>query len=237
MRGCFFSPLGDPWMLFFNFCTRLRFTSDLIWKKCFSTKSLKPSRATPPTGLSEGVPLPGLNTPTDCRKDFLAPGAQPLRSRISDSEGPQNFLEWPSLGKDWAGRPGQAQWSVTAIEAPLHPHLCFLGFPGGSDGKESAFSTGESPLGWEDPLEKWMATHSSVLAWRIPWTKEPGGLQPMGSQRVRQNWVAEQHRILWLRWAERSQTQKFNWVIHPNQISGTSLDLKTALLDKVGLTT
>ena len=39
-------------------------------------------------------------------------------------------------------------------------------------------------LGQEDPLEKGMATHSSILAWRIPWTDEPGGLQSMGSQRV-----------------------------------------------------
>ena len=38
-------------------------------------------------------------------------------------------------------------------------------------------------LGWEDPLEKEMATHSSILAWRIPWTEEPGGLQSMGLQR------------------------------------------------------
>ena len=38
-------------------------------------------------------------------------------------------------------------------------------------------------LGWEDPLKKEMATHSSILAWRIPWTKEPDGLQSMGSQR------------------------------------------------------
>ena len=37
-------------------------------------------------------------------------------------------------------------------------------------------------LGWEDPLEKGKATHSSTLAWRIPWTEEPGGLQSMGSQ-------------------------------------------------------
>ena len=37
-------------------------------------------------------------------------------------------------------------------------------------------------LGWEDPLEEEMATHSSILAWRIPWTEEPGGLQSMGSQ-------------------------------------------------------
>ena len=40
-------------------------------------------------------------------------------------------------------------------------------------------------LGWEDPLEKEMATHSSILAWRIPWTEQPGGLQSKGSQRVR----------------------------------------------------
>jgi len=40
-------------------------------------------------------------------------------------------------------------------------------------------------LGWEDTLEKGMATHSSILAWRTPWTEEPGGLQSMGSQRVR----------------------------------------------------
>ena len=39
-------------------------------------------------------------------------------------------------------------------------------------------------LGWEDPLEKEMATHSSIPAWKILWTEEPGGLQPMGSQRV-----------------------------------------------------
>ena len=40
-------------------------------------------------------------------------------------------------------------------------------------------------LGCEDPLEEGMATHSSILTWRIPWTEEPGGLQSMGSQRVR----------------------------------------------------
>ena len=39
-------------------------------------------------------------------------------------------------------------------------------------------------LSWEDPLEKGMATHSSIPAWKIPWTEEPGGLQSMGSQRI-----------------------------------------------------
>ena len=43
-------------------------------------------------------------------------------------------------------------------------------------------------LGWEDPLEKDMETHSSLLAWTIPWTEEPGRLQPIGSHRVRHDW-------------------------------------------------
>ena len=47
-------------------------------------------------------------------------------------------------------------------------------------------------LGQEDPLEKGMATHSSILAWEIPRTEEPGGLQSMRSQRVRHNWATKQ---------------------------------------------
>ena len=60
------------------------------------------------------------------------------------------------------------------------------GFPGGSNGKESAFSAGNAGLipELEDPLETGMATHASILAWRIPWTEAPGGLQSMGSQSV-----------------------------------------------------
>ena len=48
-------------------------------------------------------------------------------------------------------------------------------------------------LGGEDPLEKEMATHSSILAWRIPWTEEPGRLQSMGLQRVEHDWVTNTH--------------------------------------------
>ena len=51
-----------------------------------------------------------------------------------------------------------------------------------------------SSLGQEDPLEKWTATHSSILAWRIPWTEEPGGLPFMGLQRVSHNWTTNTHR-------------------------------------------
>ena len=56
----------------------------------------------------------------------------------------------------------------------------FLGFPGGSDGKASACNTGDPS---SIPGKKEIATHFRILAWRIPWTEEPGGLQSMGSQR------------------------------------------------------
>ena len=62
-------------------------------------------------------------------------------------------------------------------------HSADEGFPGGSDSKESTCNqeTWVQSLGREDPLEKRQATHSSILAWKIPWTEEPGGLQSMGS--------------------------------------------------------
>ena len=68
-------------------------------------------------------------------------------------------------------------------------------FPSGSEGKESACNAGAwvQSLGWEDPLEKRMATHSSILAWRILRTQEPGGLQRMGWQSVGHNWVTNTH--------------------------------------------
>ena len=63
------------------------------------------------------------------------------------------------------------------------PKETISGFPGGSDSKESAVmqETWVQSLGWEDPLEKEMATHSCILAWRIARTEEPGGLQSTGS--------------------------------------------------------
>ena len=59
-----------------------------------------------------------------------------------------------------------------------------LGFPGGSVGKNLPANTGDmgSTLGWEDPLENEMATHSNILAWEIPCIEESGGLQSMGSR-------------------------------------------------------
>ena len=61
-----------------------------------------------------------------------------------------------------------------------------MGFLGGSVGKKSAYDVGDPGLipGWEVLLEKGMATHSSILDWRIPWTQEPGSLQSFGAQEL-----------------------------------------------------
>ena len=68
---------------------------------------------------------------------------------------------------------------------------------GGSDVKESACHAGDPvrSLGREDPLEKEMATHSSILAWRIPWKEEPGGLQSLRFRRVGHGWVNSRHTL------------------------------------------
>ena len=77
------------------------------------------------------------------------------------------------------------------ISCPYVFSLWSVGFPDGSDGKESAYNAGDpSLISWSGRfLWKGMATHSSTLAWRIPWTEESGGLQSMGSQKVRHDWV------------------------------------------------
>ena len=59
-----------------------------------------------------------------------------------------------------------------------------MGFPGGSVGEESADNAGDANSCEFDPLEEEMATHFSVLAWRIPWTEESGGLRSIVSERV-----------------------------------------------------
>ena len=68
---------------------------------------------------------------------------------------------------------GKIHWRRDRLPIPV-----FLGFPGGSTGEESACNAGDlgSIPGLEDPSEQGMATHSSILAWRIPWTEKPGGL-------------------------------------------------------------
>ena len=117
-------------------------------------------------------------------------------------------------------------WSVLKCSNPIFPHLYCWVCPMSSKNLLLYFSvvqftfvfliqvvlvvknlpamqeTWVRSLGWEDPLEKGMATHSSVLSWRISWTEEPGGLQSMESQRVRHNWVTNTFtfHLLFLHW-------------------------------------
>ena len=94
---------------------------------------------------------------------------------------------------------GEAWWATvlgvskswTRLSDVTSHLITFLqsGFPGGASGKESAcrckrYEMQVLSLGWENPLEEGMATHSNILAWRIPLTRESGGLRSIGSHRV-----------------------------------------------------
>ena len=123
------------------------------------------------------------------------------------------------------------------ISIPSDIQMTPGGFPGGSDGKESACSVGGlnsiPRSGRSDPLEKGMATHSSILAWRIPWTKEPGRLQSMRSQRGGHDWATSMHthvagskeelkKLLMMKVKEESEKAGLKLNIHPGWIHETS---------------
>ena len=85
-----------------------------------------------------------------------------------------------------------------------------LGFPGGSDGKEYSCNPGD--LGLIPRLG--MATYSNILAWRIPWTEEPGRLQSMEPQRIRPDWVTFTFKLSWdLLWIT-SIWHKWKWLLY-----------------------
>ena len=94
--------------------------------------------------------------------------------------------------------PNTLQWfPITfSIQPNVLPYpVLYLVFLGGSEVKESAYQWGKwvQSLGWQDPLEKGLATHSSILAWRVTWIEESGELQSMGQQRARQDWLTNTH--------------------------------------------
>ena len=105
-------------------------------------------------------------------------------------------------------------------------NILTLGFPGGTSGKEPdcqcrrLYETQVWSLGGRDPLEKGMTTYSSILAWRFPWTEEPGGLQSLGSQS--RSWLKWQHRTARF-WTWSSSNSK-------------NLNLIINVLDNLGLT-
>ena len=104
--------------------------------------------------------------------------------------------QWTSLGWDVGALQERPWLKCYREESILTPCFClFVGdFPGDSVVKNARAmqETWVQSLGWEDHLEKEMATHSSILAWEISWTGEPDGLQSMGLQRVRHDLVTKQ---------------------------------------------
>ena len=108
----------------------------------------------------------------------------------SCSSHPNLPLPWPSHTGSWYLHhrrcSGQNPWRRLWLSP-----VCYPGFPGGQMVKNlpAVQETQVQSMGWEDPLKEEMATQSSILDWRIPWTEEPGRLQFVEYQRVRHDWA------------------------------------------------
>ena len=111
------------------------------------------------------------------------------------SKGYADSWETPRFPTPSCGARQEKQWRFGKIESGwVFIRKCraqVKNFPGGSDSEDSVCNAGDRvrSLGWEDRLEKGMGTHSCILAWRIPSTGEPGGLQSMGLWSVRYDWA------------------------------------------------
>ena len=128
---------------------------------------------------------------------YLESDARPIRQSLRTFQ----FSTGGQWGREMGGRKKKMNCLPLSYDFPI---LLFaklslwLGFPGGTSGKEPTHRWvllcrrhrrhGLDPWVGKIPLEEEMATVLSILAWRIPWTEEPGGLQSIGSQRVRHNW-------------------------------------------------
>ena len=97
--------------------------------------------------------------------------------------------------------------SSTEVLLKAESRVIIRGFPGGSEVKNLPAIQEIQVwfLGWEDPLEEGMETHSSILSWRIPWTEEPGKLQSMGSRRTRHNWATSLSLFTFMHWRKKWQ--------------------------------
>ena len=122
-------------------------------------------------------------------------GGQSIGVSDSTSVLPMNTQDWSPLGCMWIlyqlshqGSPSAKKAECQRIDAQRLRHL------------PAMWETQVQSLGWEDPLEKEMATHSSILTWRIPWMKQPGRLQSTGSQRVGHYWATSLHFRNWCFW-------------------------------------
>ena len=152
-------------------------TSLKKWSCSVVSNSLWP-HGLQPTRLLRPWDFPGKSTGVGCH--FLLQGSSQPRdqTQVSHIAG-RCFTIWATREE------------LTSLSTYLN--FFILTIEGGTSSKEPACQSRRRKkrvwsLGWEDPLKEGMAAHSSFLAWRIPWTEEPGRLQPMGLQRVGHDW-------------------------------------------------
>ena len=124
--------------------------------------------------------------------------------------------EWACWFKEQRAVGAGARWALGPLDRMKlmwEVRASFVGLPGCSQTVKNVPAMQETwvqSLGQEDPLEKGMVTHSSILAWRIPWTEKSGGLQAMGSQRVKDDWATNaftsllramrSYLLFWMQW-------------------------------------
>ena len=113
-------------------------------------------------------------------------------------------------------RPAQwLEYRISGIQCCLvNINMCIVYEPACNVGDPGLIFGKRSLLSWEDPLEKSMASPSSILAWRTLWTKEPGGLQCMGSQRVGHDWVTNTFTFIFI--VNETDGWMDRWRIHCN---------------------
>ena len=99
----------------------------------------------------------------------ISPGISAGKESACNAGDSGSIPGWSRSPGEGLGYPLQYSWASLVAQMVKNP--------------PAKFETQVRSLGWEDPLEKGMAAHSSILAWRIPWTQEPGGLLSIGSQR------------------------------------------------------
>ena len=109
----------------------------------------------------------------------VVPGSSAGKESVCNAEDPGWITGSRRSAGDWIGCPLQDSWASLVAQEVKNP--------------PAVWETRVQSLGWEDPLEKGKATHSSILAWEITGTEEPGGLQSVRSHGVKYNWATNTH--------------------------------------------
>ena len=132
--------------------------------------------------------MPGFNFVCSWKEHYFFPGPKKEKKKVVQMNPFTKQIQRHRLSKQIYGSQGEKKGGIN-WEIGIDIQIYKMDFPGGSLAKNQPANAGDMvrSLGGEDALEKEMATHSSILAWRIPWTEEPGRLQSKVSQKVGHN--------------------------------------------------